>query len=383
MADIENEGRVLAGRVDTAMYQLRLRNTDIERMHQFHQNTIDAYNAFHAQIDVVDGRLAALESFYNDNQYELGSIYASELRAQIAAYTQDIAKFREMYGVPTLTREESAREYMQGTVVDIEDGDTLIFEYDRPLEAGSEKVKHRIRIAGIDCTEVGTDRGLEQLKFAKDYILNKEVELFIDDHNPLDVYARVLAKVVVNGVDFSHVLQQDCWCKPQTKFGKHKYVDPELNKSLYDICDITPVGQGVVHVYSNPTQAKIYIDGSDIFKITPAKVPLSIGKHEIMVTYPDHSPDSVTLDIKRYVHEVKLYPKKMPISTGDVSINSNPLFAEIWMDDKLMGFTPTTFTLAVGQQYKFIIRADGYQDEEFVANPVLGSTIEYDFEMKK
>jgi len=79
----------------------------------------------------------------------------------------------------------------EGTVVKIADGDTITV-------LDSDKVQHRVRIAGIDAPEKGQSFGNASRKRMSELVARKEVRVEFNKH---DRYGRIVGKVFVRPPD--------------------------------------------------------------------------------------------------------------------------------------------------------------------------------------
>ena len=85
----------------------------------------------------------------------------------------------------------SAATILEGTVVKIADGDTITV-------LDSDKVQHRVRIAGIDAPEKGQPFGNTSRKRLGELVARKEVRVEFNKH---DRYGRTVGKVLVRPSD--------------------------------------------------------------------------------------------------------------------------------------------------------------------------------------
>ena len=85
----------------------------------------------------------------------------------------------------------AATSILEGKVVKIADGDTITV-------LDSDKVQHRVRIAGIDAPEKGQAFGNASTKQLRGLVAQKEVRVEFDKH---DRYGRIVGKVLVTPPD--------------------------------------------------------------------------------------------------------------------------------------------------------------------------------------
>ena len=91
----------------------------------------------------------------------------------------------------SISSSDSAASVLEGTVVKVADGDTSTV-------LDSEKVQHRVRIAGIDAPEKGLPFGNASGKRLGELVARKKVRVEFDKH---DHYGRIVGKVLVTPPD--------------------------------------------------------------------------------------------------------------------------------------------------------------------------------------
>jgi len=91
----------------------------------------------------------------------------------------------------SISSSDSAASILEGTVVKVADGDTITV-------LDSNKVQHRVRIAGIDAPEKNQPFGNASGKRLGELVARKEVRVEFDKH---DRYGRIVGKVLVRPPD--------------------------------------------------------------------------------------------------------------------------------------------------------------------------------------
>ncbi|MBA4067300.1 MAG: micrococcal nuclease [Isosphaera sp.] len=96
---------------------------------------------------------------------------------------------------------------VSGKVVDVTDGDTLTF-----LDAG--KVRHKVRLHGIDAPEKGQAFGTKAKQALSDLVFDKEVAVAVTD---VDRYERLVGRVTEGDTDVNTALVRGghAWRYPQ------------------------------------------------------------------------------------------------------------------------------------------------------------------------
>ena len=104
--------------------------------------------------------------------------------------------------------------------------------------------------------------------------------------------------------------------------------------------------EGSLYVKSNPSGAKIFLDGKNLGVTTPSKIDhVLIGSHKVTIMMDNHKPENMTVNIKQdetATVDVKL--SNMALMT----IKSSPSGAELYIDGKYKGTTPYSEEMASG-----------------------------------
>ncbi|MCA9676749.1 MAG: PEGA domain-containing protein, partial [Myxococcales bacterium] len=95
-------------------------------------------------------------------------------------------------------------------------------------------------------------------------------------------------------------------------------------------------------IESVPSGAEVTIDGDKLGETTPARFSTRPGaRHEVRVTLPRYKPWTDTLVVSGSGGDVKVVAVLTSI-TGKLRINSAPGGAEVWLNGRQVGVTPTT-----------------------------------------
>ena len=104
--------------------------------------------------------------------------------------------------------------------------------------------------------------------------------------------------------------------------------------------------EGSLYVKSNPSGAKIILDGKNLGVTTPSKIDnVLIGSHKVTILLDNHKPEIIDINIKQNetaTADVKL--SNMALMT----IKSSPSGAELYIDGKYKGTTPYSEEMASG-----------------------------------
>ncbi len=120
---------------------------------------------------------------------------------------------------------------------------------------------------------------------------------------------------------------------------------------------------GSVFIDSVPAGAEVTFDGTRMVDKTPLtikNVPIST-RHEVKVELARHKPYTDTIDIPKTGTEVPVMALLKPL-TGKLVINSQPGGAEVWINGRNAGRTPTTINeLDLDSSKKVELRLKDYQ----------------------
>ena len=146
----------------------------------------------------------------------------------------------------------------------------------------------------------------------------------------------------------------------------------------------SPVPQtGVLAVTSNPLGANIKVDGKD-YGVTPKNiVDLLIGSHKVEISKKNYKSVVTTVEIRE--DETTECDTKLN-KIANVTINSTPKEAQLYINGKKIGTTPQTMELESGD-YNFRLTKERYHDFEKrvhvdISNPELNFSLKWQFQKK-
>ena len=200
---------------------------------------------------------------------QLGVSY-EDFRVALDAGREAIDAYETSY--PKLTGGElKYGETLTVENVDVLDGDTIAFP-------GHKDVQERIRFAGMDAHESGTDAGKAETEYLKSLIQGKNITLKIDPQNITEKYGRLLGVPYFDGVNVVHMML--------AKFGKdiigtkykNKYVDYNQEARIAAGTEQPgkeaeagqPAAVFKLKVDSVPSNAALFIDGETTHHRTPS-----------------------------------------------------------------------------------------------------------------
>lgn len=337
--------------VDTRLWQLRLIRDDGRDANQYRISPIPFYSAARQELVALAREINTLKQYVAENASVLDLEYWNP---KIRAYELEVLGLDGVLPIPQLTMEEAATEQYTGKCVKVDDGDTIF------VDDGTQ-VKE-IRFVGVDAPEKHTPLGKRATKHLENIVQGKEVTVYFDRNQAVEVYGRVLGVVYLGDTNLNLEMIKSCLCTPMTKFGRHDYLSAAEVAEAAAVCGKAGPDNGIVKVMTGKTHAHVWVDGVDTGLLTPAQLTLPLGQHTIMATVIDHTPDQVVVNVKRGEMEVKLYPLKMPNDTGILEVVSDPLGAEFVLDEVPMGKTPASME-ATASAHTVMFFKDGYTPE--------------------
>jgi endonuclease YncB( thermonuclease family) len=372
MATLLSQAIDLAQDARTQTWQLRIAIQDIESAFNYHINAIPFFNAALQQIEVADLSLGMLRDFRAANDKELATNEQAYIDTIISTLSSTLEGYRLRINKPTLTPEIVEAQELNGTVTEVEDVDTIVIDN-----------THKIRFAGIDGAEIGTDNGKLAQKELGALVMGKNVKVKIDKHNPIEIYARGLGTVFLNDKNINVEMVRRCLSKINTKFGKNIFVDRDEMEIAAQDCSSWP-GWGMFHIYSRPTNAAVLIDGKDTGIVAPDKFPLTQGEHEVAVIFTDKNPAVQTVFIGPSETQLRVDLNDIGSEIGTVKIESgDPVHPQVTVDDVYNGQAPVILSLSTTEPHNIIASSDGYKTKEIEFNTNVNSVTVIKLDLEK
>ena len=144
---------------------------------------------------------------------------------------------------------------------------------------------------------------------------------------------------------------------------------------------VIPPTTGSLDITSTPANAHIFVDNADTTRVTPAVVPnLITGSHTYKLTLTGYADKvgtfSITVGQTTTTDAGTLTPLT---STGDVHIISDPVGAEIYIDDVDRGYvTPATVPFLSPGSHTYKLTLTGYADKVGTFSITTGQTTNVD-----
>ncbi len=133
-------------------------------------------------------------------------------------------------------------------------------------------------------------------------------------------------------------------------------VDRAIAECTFTVAGITP-RYGKIRVTSDPSYAKVYLDG-DYRGRTPTTIrSVRVGKHQIKVTKKDYYDWSETVRVRPNL-TTRVFARLEPIpKTGSIYVTSSPSHARVFLDGIEKGTTPLPITdIEIGWHQVVIIK---------------------------
>lgn len=117
---------------------------------------------------------------------------------------------------------------------------------------------------------------------------------------------------------------------------------------------------GFLALSLDPNDAIVVIDGVDVTTSAQNHLELTAGQHEITLTHPRYQSEQLVLDIegKQIVQELAL---ALEPNWAEVTLNSTPANAEIWLDDELLEQRTPAIIEALAGERGIRVQLDGYK----------------------
>lgn len=131
-------------------------------------------------------------------------------------------------------------------------------------------------------------------------------------------------------------------------------VSPGSNLSI--TAQLTPVAR--LSVYSIPSEAYVYLDGTLIGKTPIEYYIVSPGSHEVRISKEGYQDYRTTLTIEG--RESKTINANLVLLNGTLKISSEPVGGEVYINGSYKGITPLTLELYPGD-YTVEIKKEGYE----------------------
>ena len=237
------------------------------------QEAKDHLPALYKSIDLATGVINVV-AWLNPLTKDMWLQYAKDAKDQADSYAAVIEKH-----LPTVP---IAEETITGTVTGVVDGDTIDV-------TDSNGYVWRVRLIGIDAPEFSTTKGKDSSKYLTDLVFGKIVVLHSDKSNQFDTYGRLLAVVLLNGVDINRKMLENGYAQYYF-MGSSKWFSEEDYKSAYK-------GKGKVSITSSPTYCQIYVDQVDTGLLTSETLELLEGTYVIGCAKEGYKADSKTVTI--------------------------------------------------------------------------------------
>ncbi|MGQ9632169.1 MAG: PEGA domain-containing protein [bacterium] len=117
---------------------------------------------------------------------------------------------------------------------------------------------------------------------------------------------------------------------------------------------------GAIYVSSNPSGAKVFLDGVERGVSPLAMKDIPVGRHAVEVRAEDYDAWWGEVDVKR--NQVELVEAELKKASGSVMVISTPPKAKIFIDGKYVGDSPKTVEgVEVGER-EITLAMEGYED---------------------
>lgn len=340
MATLNEQADAKVALLNSNIWQLGLIVRDrVQWLSDYRRNPIDFYNAAFSKLSAVDAQLSDFRDFLDENSSELNMRYYNN---EYEAFSQQLTGFRFVLPKPQISKEIAEKERLQGKITAIDDGDTVFID-------GVE-----CRLAGIDAEEAGSDLGKEATSAISEIVpVGTQVTLKIDKHQPIDVYGRALGVLFrdSDGMNVNLEMLKRCAASVTKKYPRHRYISQKEYEQAAEKCSLTFPHFGILKVYSDPTHAAIRVDGEDIKQITPAEIPIRVGKHHIELVKYDYAAHHEDVDVQVGANVINRKLVKLPTSEGLLVVETEPDGLEVLVDGLPAGMSPVYMTVTAKEAH--------------------------------
>jgi len=136
------------------------------------------------------------------------------------------------------------------------------------------------------------------------------------------------------------------------------------------LASVTYLRPGTLLVTSRPGGAAVTLDGrpAGTTPLVVENVPLS-RPHQLQVVAPGRKPAEVQLkpELGKLLRRVDL---DLPSALGELTVESEPSGAEVWLDGQAVGSTPITLSeVRLDERHRFDLSLPGHEMDQFVVLP--------------
>jgi hypothetical protein len=127
---------------------------------------------------------------------------------------------------------------------------------------------------------------------------------------------------------------------------------------------------GFLLIYTNPTNASIYVDGRYVGVAGPTGLRVEVDAnvvHRVVASLPDYEDASVEVQVAPNETRTVNLTLEPIVKVGTVSISSSPSNALVYINGYLKGITPLRLDLEYGT-YQLVVLKGGYYAEVLTLN---------------
>lgn len=151
-----------------------------------------------------------------------------------------------------------------------------------------------------------------------------------------------------------------------------------LKDTLFDTTIVLEELLGAITVTSRPAGAAVHLNGRDTGKRTPLTLPaLSVNsRHEVRLRLSDYS-EGVYEDMQVFADSTLLIDHSFKAAMWPLTIRTSPDGADVFLDDRPVGLSPTSLPNINQGRHKLLIKKDGYQEySSSIAVPVADNSLD-------
>lgn len=155
---------------------------------------------------------------------------------------------------------------------------------------------------------------------------------------PLDANGNTTQEMALG--PFTYKIENDTYYPRE---GQIAIEDPD-NPTYLTVTDLEPI-MGKVSVHVSPHDAEVLIDGKPVANSSIEPQPIQIGLHSVEVRAPGYrgQTQSVTISENR-TSDISITLSQL----ANYKFETRPANAKLWINDSLIGYTPSTVELTTG-----------------------------------
>jgi hypothetical protein len=140
------------------------------------------------------------------------------------------------------------------------------------------------------------------------------------------------------------------------------------------------VDSSALQIQSNPEGAKIFIDGSDMGKVTPYNFTgIKSGVHSVSLQLGGYKDENFTVNVVS--ENTTRISKNLDQSTGNVQMTVSPGDSQVYINGLYVGTGSVNLTNQSDGTYTYLVSRDGYRNNTGTYEVIPGKDIDVPVEL--